>query len=246
MVSAVLPLLARAAVGLLAALAGGAPAYAADAARRAGLVVEHADVLVGRGDSSMAWDAAAWVGSARQQAWLRTSGETGVDGISASNVELLWSVDVTGVTAVLVGARFDSGTLPSRGYAAIGLHGSHWRELAWDMTGYVGRGSATADVFLGVRARARYTWPLSGRWSVHGRAEFEAWHEDHQRLPGGKGCGPLQLRTGLRLGFAQTARLTWHVGTEWLYEFQDTAEATERYDGEPNRVSIVAGVRAQF
>lgn len=235
---------AMALAGLLALLPC-MPAAAGDG-HQAGILVEEADARISGGDTSVTWNAIAWLGGERQRAWLRTTGEGGVDGISARNVEVLWGLDIARETELVLGARFDGGTLPSRGYAAFGLQGSHWREFAWDVTGYAGRGSPTADVFLGIRARARYTWPLAGRWSVHGRAGFEAWHEDHQRLPGGTGCGPLQLRAGLRLGFAQTSQLTWHVGTEVLYQFQDTAEATELSGGEPHRVSLVAGLRMGF
>lgn len=225
----------------------GAPAMAQsptnDSGWRGGFVAEELDVRRDDAGSVLAWDATGHVGTARNRAWLRTEGEERDDGISSRRLELLWGRTFFAGTELVLGARHDSGTLPSRTYAAAGLQGPEGRALQWDVTGYLGDGSQRADVHAGLRAQARYAWRLTDRWSLRARAEAEYWNEDHERFAEGTGSGPCEVRAGLRLGYATSERVTWYVGGEWLYQLQDTAELNEQAGGDPQSLGLVAGLR---
>lgn len=226
----------------------GAQAGPADAPGiTAGLFVEEMDVQRGRGDTALAWDAAAFAGRGRYRAWLRSEGERSESLGLASRLELLGGYALTPGVELVAGLRHDRGDLPTRTYAAFGLQSPRDARLQWDATGYLGHGSPEhADVHGGIRLQARYGWRLTERWSLRARAEAEYWNEDHERYATGTGSGPCELRAGLRLGYAIDSTLTAYVGTEYLYQLQDTAELTAGAGGEPRGARAVAGVRIRF
>lgn len=235
-----------AAAGLLCVQ--GAQAGSADAPGiTAGLFAEQLDVQQGRGDSALGWDAAAFVGHGRYRAWLRGEGERSANLGLASRLELLGGYALTPRLELVAGVRHDSGELPTRTYAAVGLQSPRDARLQWDATGYLGHGSPEhADVHGGIRLQARYGWRLTQRWNLRARTEAEYWNEDHERFAGGTGSGPCELRAGLRLGYTPGDAITWYVGGEWLYQLQDTAELTTKAGGDPRGMRAVAGVRLQF
>ena len=208
-----------------------------------GLTVEQLDLLNRSGAATVAWDVTGFAGSLRQGLRLRLDGESESGGQTSNRLEMLWGHAVLGSTEILMGLRHDSGTLPSRTYAAMGFQGKAAGSLQWDVTGYLGDGSSRADVHVGTRLQARYTWKLARQWSVRARTEVEYWNEDHERFAAGTGSGPCELRAGLRLAYAEGRRVAYYVGGEWLYQLQDTAELNELAGGDSRDLSIVAGVR---
>lgn len=220
------------------------PAQPAEApTRHRSFIAEQLDLRRDGSDFAVAWDATAHAGDGQRGLWLRADGEHTSGGDTSSRLELAWGHALGHRTTLLVGARHDSGTLPSRSYALLGLQSRPGGALEWDLTGYLGDGSQRADVHAGVRTQARYTWQLGDRWSLRGRAEFEYWNEDHERFAAGTGSGPCELRAGLRLGYAAGRRVTWYVGGEWLHQLGDTAELTLHDGSDPQTLGFVAGVR---
>lgn len=208
-----------------------------------GLTVEQLDLRNRSGSATVAWDVTGFAGSTRQGLWLRADGESESGGQSASRLELLWGRPVLRTTEFLVGVRHDSGTLPSRTYAAMGVQALAAGPLQWDFTGYLGDGSSRADVHVGARLQGRYSWQLARQWSVRVRTEVEYWNEDHERFAAGTGSGPCEVRASLRLGYAADSRIGYYVGAEWLHQLQDTAELTEAAGGEARDLGLVVGLR---
>lgn len=233
--------------GLLALTLGGVPAMAQSSAVepgwRGGFVAEEIDLRRDDAGHVFSWDAAGYIGGARYRAWLRTEGEERDEAISSERFELLLGRSFVAGTEILFGARHDSGTLTSRTYAAFGLQNARNRALQWDATGYLGESARSGRVHLGLRTQLRQSWQLSDRWSLRARAEAEIWTEDHGRTLGGPGSGPSELRAGLRIGYAVNRNVACHVGGEWLYQLQDTAELNERIGGDARSLALVAGLR---
>jgi copper resistance protein B len=213
----------------------------------AGLYADQLEVQHASGDSAMAWDAAAFAGRDRYRIWLRTEGERSETLGLASRLELLGGHALSPRVELVAGIRHDSGELPDRSYAALGLQSPRDARLQWDVTGYLGHGSPEhADVHGGIRLQARYGWRLASRWSLRARAEAEYWNEDHERFAAGTGSGPCELRAGLRLNYAASDAVTLYVGGELLYQLQDTAELTAAAGGDPRGGRAVLGARLTF
>jgi len=196
--------------------------------------------------SALEWDATGFAGPAGRRLWLRSDGERREIGVSTYRTELLLEQPVLGIDGLVFGARYDTGTLPSRVYAALGLQSRADESWQWDATGYLGDGSELADVHVGVRLQGRYTWSFAPRFSLRARAEAEYWNEDHERMLDGTGSGPCELRAGVHVGYTAGPDLTWYWGAEWLRQLRDTARLTAAGGGEPKSVALTAGVRIGF
>ena len=110
--------------------------------------------------NAAAWEAEAWYGSDFDKLWLRSEGsrENGHNKNGRSeddhidlHTEVFWDHAFAAFWDWQVGARHDSGSGPTRDWAAFGVQGlaPHWIEL--QVTAYLGEQGRSA-----VRLRAEY------------------------------------------------------------------------------------------
>jgi copper resistance protein B len=199
------------------------------------------------------WDLQGWIGSERSRLWIRDEGGRHTSGARDDNrLELLWgsrprwwgwmeTLDLE----MLVGVRYDSGTVPSRVYGALGFTGELPFGIRFEGTGYLGDGSKNGDdLHTGVRAQLERGWDLTDRWMVILRAEHEVWSEDHVRYA--EGIGPWMWSAGMRAHYRINDHIAPYLGIEWFDLVQDTADQAEAAGEEENEVRAVVGLRFQF
>lgn len=201
------------------------------------------------GADALAWDVSGWFGTANNRFWIRDEGGTHVDGAARDNrLELLWGRPRNWwglVNEILIGVRHDSGTTPSRTYAAFGVRALAPLDIRIETTGYVGDGSRFGNVaHLGYRLEAERDWQLTGRLALGARVEYELWSEDHVRYS--EGIGPSGVLAGLRLRFALGRNVAPYVGVEWFSLDGDTAHLARQAGETASESRLVAGVRLNF
>jgi copper resistance protein B len=243
--------LALALAALLAA--GSAHAQAAGEERPWGLSVRQFEWQDSATPEAYQWDVQGWAGSKRNRIWIRDEGGKHISGARYDNrLELLWGhrprwwqwMDALELE-MLLGLRHDSGTTPSRTYAALGFTGVLPLAIRFEGTGYLGDGSRLGDdVHSGVRVQLERGWDLGERWTLVLRGEHEVWSEDHVRYS--EGIGPWMWSAGLRLHHRFGEHVAPYVGAEWLDLVGDTQSLAEAAGEESNEVRFVAGLRVQF
>lgn len=199
------------------------------------------------------WDVQGWIGSDRSRLWIRDEGGRHISGAPRDNrLELLWGsrprwwgwMDALDLE-MLLGIRYDSGTVPSRTYGALGFTGELPFGIRFEGTGYIGDGSRTGDdIHTGVRAQLERGWDLTPRFTLVLRAEHEVWNEDHVRYR--EGIGPWMWSAGARLHYRISDRIAPYLGVEWFDLVQDTASQAETAGEEENEVRAVVGLRLVF
>ncbi len=239
--------LACAAIGLaLASAAWGEPAEGEWSWE---MTVKQLEWQDSSGPDSLMWDVSGWLGTANNRLWIRDEGGRHVAGAARDNrLELLWghTLNWWGLeNEILVGVRHDSGTTPSRTYAALGIQGLAPLGVWVETTGYVGHGSRSGDdIHVGYRLQAERDWQLASRLTLGVRAEYELWSEDHVRYS--EGHGPSGVSGGLRLRYALGQSIAPYVGLEWFRLVGDTGDLARQVGETASETRLVAGVRFRF
>ena len=191
------------------------------------------------GDDALKWDATAWLGHDMNRVWLRDEGEH-VSGSAAENrLEVLWGHPVAAWWDLVAGGRVDTGSGPSRGYAAIGLQGLAPQWFHVEATAYLGEGGQ-----VGLRLQGDYDWLITNRAILTARVDGDAWSDDDERA--GIGSGLADLTAGLRLRYEIRRELAPYVGVEWNGLYGDTADLARAAGNETRETGLVAGVRFWF
>lgn len=196
-----------------------------------------------------AWDVSGWLGTANNRLWIRDEGGTHVDGAARDNrLELLWGHPLNWWGQdfeILLGARHDSGTTPSRTYFVLGIQALAPFGIRVESTGYLGEGSRFGDdIHIGYRLMVERDWQLSSRYTLGARAEYELWSEDHVRYS--EGIGPSGLFAGLRLRYALDQHVEPYVGVEWFRLAGDTGVLARQAGETASETRVVLGVRLHF
>jgi copper resistance protein B len=197
------------------------------------------------GPDSLLWNVSGWVGTASNRLWLRDEGGSHVAGAPRDNrLELLWG-HPTAWWEWMIGVRQDTGTTPSRTYAALGIQASAPFGINVEATGYLGHGSRNGNnVHAGYRLQAERDWLLGSRFTLGTRAEYELWSEDHVRYS--EGVGPSGWSGGVRLGYALGRNIAPYVGAEWCSFIGDTANLASQAGESEREMRLVAGLRLRF
>jgi len=188
---------------------------------------------------ALKWDVTARVGGDTNRLWLLDEGIHASGDQVENRVELLWGHVLANRWEVVAGARHDDGATPSRTYAALGLLRFEPEIFHIEVTGYVGDYG-----HLGLRLKADYDWPMTGRLVLTARAEGEVWNDDHDRAR--VGSGPIQAAAGLRLRYRIRPAVAPYAGYEWERLFDDTANQARRAGRDPERTVWVAGLSFRF
>lgn len=197
------------------------------------------------GADALAWDVSGWIGTNRNRIWVRGEGGHHVDGAARDyRQELLWGHPVA-KWEWLVGVRQDEGTTPSRTYFVLGIQAEGPFGIWLESTGYLGEGSRAGDnIHVGYRLMAEREWPLSSRFTLGARAEYELWSEDHVRYS--EGHGPSGVFGSLRLRYAASGRIAPYAGVEWFRMVGDTGSLAEQNGETVEETRFIAGIRLQF
>lgn len=191
------------------------------------------------GGDALKWDFTGWLGYDMSRVWLRDEGEH-VSGEAADNrVELLWGEPVSAWWDFVAGARADTGSGPTRGYAAIGLQGLAPQWFHVEVTAYLGEGGQ-----VGLRLQCDYDWLLTNRAILSARAQGAAWSDDDERA--GIGSGLSEVTAGLRLRYEFRRELAPYAGIEWTSLYGDTADRARAAGEEVRETRVVAGLRFWF
>jgi copper resistance protein B len=209
------------------------------------LTVKQLEWQDGSGPDALLWNVSGWVGTANNRLWLRDEGGAHVAGAPRDNrLELFWG-HPTAFWEWLVGVRHDTGTTPSRTYAALGIQASVPLGIQVEATGYVGHGSRDgSDIHAGYRLQAERDWLLGRRFTLGTRAEYELWSEDHVRYS--EGVGPSMWSGGVRLGYALGRNIAPYMGVEWFSFIGDTANLASQAGEIDSEARLVAGLRLRF
>ena len=243
-------LLLGTATWLLAPLASAEPA-------REGLewrfAVEQLEWQDGTPSGAAAWDLRFSAGADTGGLRIRNKGGRHIWGAARNNrLELLWgqrlhwwawaeALDLE----LQLGLRHDSGTTPTRTYAAAGFTARLPLDVEVEAAWYLGDGSREGDdLHSGVRVQLQRRWDLTDRIALVLRAEHEAWSEDHVRYT--EGNGPWMSSAGARLHYRIGERVAPYVGVEWFDLVGDTASQAVAAGEAENEVRAVVGLRVEF
>lgn len=202
---------------------------------------------------ALMWDVNGWIGTERSRLWIRDEGGRHVSGARDDNrLEVLWGHQPrwwywmeTLDLEMLLGIRYDSGTVPSRTFGALGFTGVLPFGIRFEGTGYLGDGSRMGDdIHSGVRAQLERGWDLTDRVTVTLRAEHEVWSEDHVRYS--EGIGPWMWSAGMRLRYRINDHIATYLGVEWFDLVDDTESLAVAAGESENETRAVAGLRIWF
>jgi len=184
------------------------------------------------------WEATAWYGGDHNKLVLKTEGEYSDDNDRVRN-EALWDHVVARWWSLQSGVRYDSGSGPSRTWAALGMQGlaPYWFDV--DATFYVGDAGRTA-----LRAEARYDLRLTQRLILQPQLELNLYGKnDPQRQ---LGSGLSDLRAGLRLRYEVRREFAPYIGVHFNALFGETADLAQAAGNHDTETQFVAGIRFWF
>jgi copper resistance protein B len=190
------------------------------------------------GDAT-AYDAQAWFGRDFDRLVVKAEGEVAQGKLQDARTELLWGHAIATYWDTQLGARYDSGVGPDRGWLAFGVQGlaPYWFEV--DAAAYVGTEGRTA-----LRLSAEYELLFTQKLILQPRIEVNLYGKSDEAR--GIGSGLSDAAAGLRLRYEFTRQFAPYIGVERVSKFGETADLA-RSEGEDAGVTQwVAGVRFWF
>ncbi len=207
--------------------------------RLGSVLIDQLEQFTGDDENGQSLNAQAWVGSDLNKIWFKLEGERSDGRLETMRMELLWSKAISAYWNLQSGARHDSGSGPSRNWAAIGMQGlaPYWFEV--DATAYVGEQGRTA-----FRLEAEYELLLTQRLVLQPDVEMNFYGKDDPAR--GIGAGFSDIELALRLRYEVTRKFAPYVGVVWSRKFGKTADYARADFGQVNDTQLVAGVRMWF
>lgn len=200
-------------------------------------IAEHADTLN--------WDATGWYGGDYNRLWLKTEGEWRTSGEQGGEAEVqaLYGRLIAPFWDFQVGLRYDelsgAGFDRSRGFAVIGLEGLARYRFQLEPTLFISQ-----DGDVSARLKATYDVLLTQRLILQPRLDFDAAVQSAEKF--GVGSGVNSLGLGLRLRYEITREFAPYIGVQWLKQFGETADISQRDGGRDESIAVVFGVRLWF
>ncbi len=192
------------------------------------------------GDDAFAWEAQGWMGGDYDKVWLKTQGESVIDGaVERAEMQLLYSRAATAFWDVQIGMRYDRDPDPARGYAVLGIQGLAPYFFEVDAAAFV---SNKGDV--SGRLEAEYELLITQRLIAKPSAELNVAVQDVEEL--GVGSGVSQVELGLRLRYEIVRELAPYVGVSWESKVGPTADIARRAGSDVDDLAFVTGVRLWF
>lgn len=211
----------------------------ADEHNMGALWIDRFETVRSSDNTSATYDLQGWYGRYYDRAVIKAEGDYDNGKLESSNTELLWSHAVSAYWDAQLGARYESGDGPNRGWLAVGMQGlaPYWFEL--DVTAYVGDSGRTA---LGLEAV--YELLFTQKLILQPRLEAMAYGKSDDARALGSGLSDLAL--GLRLRYEIRREFAPYIGVEWAGVFGGTADNARSEGIDTNETRAVAGVRFWF
>lgn len=205
----------------------------------ASLLVDRLERVDARDGNVTTYDALAWFGRDYDRLVVKAEGDYGQGRLQEARTELLWGHAVAAFWDTQLGARYDSGVGPDRGWLALGVQGlaPYWFEV--DATAYVGDEGRTA-----LRLEAEYELLFTQKLILQPRLEFNVYGKSDEAL--GIGSGLSDGAAGLRLRYEFTRQFASYLGVERAGKFGQTADLARAAGEKTNETRWVAGVRFWF
>ena len=176
---------------------------------------ERLELLPGDNGSQILWEGAAWIGAHKLR--VKTEGEYDIDeGIfPEAEVHLLFCRAITPTLHLQTGLHQHLGKDDVASYLNLGVQG----EIAYGI-------ELDAEVFGGAKGRVLTRTELEREYALTERLELRLRGEWIAAID--QGSDPVHrpprhsLHGGVRLGFAATSNLSWHVGVRWGKEYGES------------------------
>ena len=200
-------------------------------------MAEHADTLN--------WDTTGWYGGDYNRLWLKSEGEWRTSGEHGGEAEVqaLYGRLIAPFWDFQVGLRYDelsgAGFDRSRGFAVIGLEGLARYRFQLEPALFISQ-----DGDVSARLKATYDILLTQRLILQPRLDFDAAVQSVEKF--GVGSGVNSLGLGLRLRYEITREFAPYIGVQWLQQFGETADISQRDGGRADSIAVVFGVRLWF
>ena len=206
-----------------------------------GLRVERLERIENRGDSSNGglYDGSLRIGRDYNALVVKAEGDIADSELEEASTEALYSHSVATYWDTQIGARYDSGIGPNRGWLALGLQGlvPYWFEVK--ATAYIGDEDRTA-----LSLSAEYELLITQRLVMQPSLEASFYGKDDTERDIGSGLS--ETSTGLRIRYDFSRQIAPYVGIEGVNTFGKTADLL-RAAGEPTRnTRYVVGLRFWF
>lgn len=203
------------------------------------IMLERFEARLGEGEDLYLWDAQAWYGGDFDKLWLKSEGEGGFGGeIERAELQALWSRAITPWFDLQAGFRYDLEP-GNRAHAVMGVQGLVPYMIEMDAAAFLSdRGDLTA------RVEAEYDQLLTQRLILQPRIEISLAAQDipERRL----GSGVTSLEAGLRLRYEVAREFAPYLGIDYETRVGRTANHTRAMGDDPDRLSLVLGLRAWF
>jgi copper resistance protein B len=203
------------------------------------LLVDRLEAVRTRDQTHAAYDLQARYGRDYDRLVLKAEGEVSGGRTEEARTELFWSHAVVAYWDAQLGARYDSGAGPERGWLAFGVQGlaPYWFEI--DATAYAGDDGRGA-----LRLAAEYELLLTQRLILQPRVEANFYSKrDTERA---LGTGLSGLVAGIRLRYEIRREFAPYVGVEWAGRYGATADYVRAAGGDARETRLVAGLRFWF
>lgn len=190
-------------------------------------------------NTSAAYDLQAWYGGSFDRAVLKAEGDIDNGELEEGRTELLWSHSISPFWDAQLGARYDNGVGPNRGWLAVGVQGlaPYWFEV--DATAYLSDEGHSA-----LRLNAEYELLLTQKTILQPaiEANFYGKRDPEREL----GAGLSDVTFGIRLRYEIRREFAPYIGIEWAGKYGETADFARAAEEKTADTRAVAGVRFWF
>ncbi len=185
------------------------------------------------------WEAAARYGGDIHKIWLESEGARAGGATEAVRNELAWDRVLSRWWSSRVGVRQDSGSGPTRTWAAFGVAGLAPGFFETEVIAYVGESGRTA-----LRLATEVDVLVTQKLVLQPQLEVAAFGKDDPERMIGSGLSGAEL--SLRLRYDLTNQFAPYVGVGWEWSFGNTADLARAAGEETSEFAVRAGVRAWF
>ena len=221
------------------ALPAGQQLHMSDEHNFGALLVDRLERVVTDNGDSTTYDAQAWFGRDYDRLVLKAEGDIARGRLQEARTEVLWGHAVATFWDTQLGARYDSGVGPDRGWLAFGVQGlaPYWFNV--DATAYAGNSGRTA-----LRVGVEYELLLTQKLILQPRIELNLYGKRDAAREIGRGLS--DASAGLRLRYEFTRQFAPYVGVEWARKFGGTADFVRAAGEDTQDTRLVAGLRFWF
>lgn len=204
-----------------------------------GLLVDRLERQYANDGDLTAYDAQARFGRDYNRLVVKAEGDYGHGRLQEARTEALWGHAIATFWDTQLGARYDSGVGPDRGWLAFGVQGlaPYWFDI--EATAYAGDQGRTA-----LRFAASYDVLFTQKLILQPRLELSAYGKSDEAR--GIGSGLADGAAGLRLRYEFTRQIAPYIGIETAGKFGQTADLARAAGEKAEITRWVAGVRFWF